>query len=80
MALRAEPVTAPGIGRARLPRIAVPVLVVCGAGDFAFPLASVQEMARLIPRATLKVYDRGHPTVLLEKRFATDIREFIQRS
>ena len=62
-----------------LKRIQVPVLIVCGADDFAFPLADVQAMAGMVPQATLKVYPRGHSTVFLDKHFASDVREFTRR-
>jgi pimeloyl-ACP methyl ester carboxylesterase len=59
-----------------LRRISVPVLIVCGTDDFAFPLADVREMADLIAHSTLKVYERGHSTVFLDPHFAGDVREF----
>jgi len=59
-----------------LARITVPVLIVCAAHDFAFRLEDVREMAALIRRSELKVYDRGHATVFLEPRFASDVRAF----
>jgi len=64
---------------ASLEKINVPILIVCGRDDFAFPLNYVEEMARLIPRSTLRIYERGHSTVFLEKRFAQDVREFVNR-
>jgi pimeloyl-ACP methyl ester carboxylesterase len=63
-----------------LQKISVPVLIVCGKNDFAFALSDVQEMADMIPQSTLQVYDQGHSTVILEKRFAQDVREFVARS
>lgn len=59
-----------------LRRITVPVLIVCGTNDFAFPLSAVKAMADMIAQATLKVYERGHSTVFLDKRFVSDVREF----
>jgi pimeloyl-ACP methyl ester carboxylesterase len=63
-----------------LQRITVPVLVVAGRDDFAFPLSVMQEMAGLIEKATLKVYAGGHTAAFLDKRFAQDVREFTNRS
>ena len=62
-----------------LPRISVPVLIVGGTDDFAFPLPAVEEMARLIPRADLKVYRGGHTAAFMDKRFLPDVREFTSR-
>jgi pimeloyl-ACP methyl ester carboxylesterase len=62
-----------------LPRIAVPVLVVGGTDDFAFPLPVVEEMARLIPNAQLRIYQGGHTAAFLDKRFLPDVREFTGR-
>jgi pimeloyl-ACP methyl ester carboxylesterase len=59
-----------------LKRIKVPVLVVGGGDDFAFPLSYMKEMASLIEKATLKVYEGGHMTAFLDKRFVQDVREF----
>jgi pimeloyl-ACP methyl ester carboxylesterase len=48
-------------GRADLPRIAVPALVLCGREDQSTPLALHEEIAALIPGATLVVVERcGH--------------------
>jgi pimeloyl-ACP methyl ester carboxylesterase len=60
-----------------LQRIKVPVLIVAGRDDFAFPLGAMQEMAGLIEQATLKVYQGGHTAAFLDKRLARDVREFI---
>jgi len=52
-------------GRADLARIAVPTLVLCGREDLLTPLALHEEMAALIPGATLQVIERcGHMTTL----------------
>ena len=59
-----------------LKRIKIPVLIVCGKDDFAFPLSDVKEMAGMMANATLKVYERGHSTVFLDKQFVTDVNEF----
>ena len=48
-------------GRADLPRIAVPTLVLCGREDEATPLGLHEEITALIPRARLAVIERcGH--------------------
>lgn len=52
-------------GRADLPRIRLPTLVLCGREDAATPLALHQEIAALIPGATLVVIQRcGHLSTL----------------
>ncbi len=52
-------------GRADLARIAVPTLVLCGRQDLLTPLERHEEMASLIPRATLRVIEHcGHMTTL----------------
>jgi len=65
---------------ASLKRINVPILIVCGKDDFAFSLNDVKKMAGMISRATLKVYDQGHSTVFLDKRFIDDVRAFANRA
>jgi pimeloyl-ACP methyl ester carboxylesterase len=48
-------------GRADLPRIVVPVLVLCGREDQSTPLALHEEIAALVPGAALVVVERcGH--------------------
>lgn len=48
-------------GRKDLPAIAVPTLVLCGREDQATPLALHEEIAALIPGATLAIVERcGH--------------------
>lgn len=64
----------------RLRRIRVPVLIVCGKDDFAFALRDVEEMARLIPQATLKVYTCGHSSIFLDKCFVRDVQAFVRQS
>lgn len=52
-------------GRADLPRINCPTLVVCGRQDALTPLARSEEIAGLVPRATLAVIeDCGHLSTL----------------
>jgi pimeloyl-ACP methyl ester carboxylesterase len=60
-----------------LRRIQVPVLIIGGAEDFAFPRDTMEEMAHLIPHSTLKLYDAGHMTAIMDKRFVHDVREFV---
>lgn len=43
--------------REALGRIRVPVLIVGGTDDLAFPLAALEEMHRLIPGSELKIYE-----------------------
>ena len=62
-----------------LAQISVPVLIVGSTDDFAFPVSSVEEMARLIPGAQLKLYRGGHTAAFLDKRFVHDVREFTSR-
>lgn len=59
-----------------LKRIKVPVLIVGGGDDFAFPLDEMKAMAALIEKSTLKVYSGGHTAAFLDKRFVEDVREF----
>ena len=59
-----------------LDRITAPTLVVGSTADFAFPMATVEEMARRIPGAQLKLYPGGHTAAFLDKRFAPDVRAF----
>ena len=63
-----------------LKRIQVPVLIVGGADDFAFTRATMEEMAGLIAHSTLKLYEAGHMTAIMDKRFAPDVREFVSAS
>lgn len=66
--------------RDALPRITVPVLLVCGDRDVYFPKAVVEETARLIPDCTLRMYaGRGHVRVVSDKRVSRDILDFVQR-
>jgi pimeloyl-ACP methyl ester carboxylesterase len=63
-----------------LPRIKVPVLIICGDKDFYFPVEYVKEMANLIPKSSLKLYpNKGHE-IFEDKRFAKDVRDFIERN
>jgi pimeloyl-ACP methyl ester carboxylesterase len=62
-----------------LDRIRVPTLVVGSTNDFAFPRSTIEEMARRIPGAQLKLYPGGHTAAFLNKRFYSDVREFTNR-
>jgi pimeloyl-ACP methyl ester carboxylesterase len=63
---------------ASLGAIAAPVLIVGGTDDIAFPRGVMEEMARLVPGAELKVYEGGHTAAFLDKRFAGDVHEFVR--
>jgi len=63
-----------------LGRISVPVLLVGGTDDFAFPLAALEEMHRLVPGSELKIYEGGHTAAFLDKRFVKDVAEFTCRA
>lgn len=65
---------------AELPGVAVPVLVVHGTHDTSAPLALTGErIARLVPDATLKVYENaGHGLFATHaERLTEDLREFL---
>jgi pimeloyl-ACP methyl ester carboxylesterase len=59
-----------------LKRINLPVLIICGRHDFAFRLADVEEMAGLIRGSRLKVYDRSHAGLIMDRRLVGDVRAF----
>jgi pimeloyl-ACP methyl ester carboxylesterase len=59
-----------------LKRINVPVLLVGGDTDFAFPVSYMNEMAALIKQSTLKIYKGGHTAAFMDKRFIQDVRAF----
>jgi pimeloyl-ACP methyl ester carboxylesterase len=62
-----------------LKRIQVPVLLLDGENDAYFVKGSAEEMAGLIPNATLILYpDKGHD-ISGEKRFGDDIQEFVAK-
>ena len=62
-----------------LKRIQVPVLLLDGENDAYFAEGSAEEMAGLIPNATLILYPgKGHD-ISGEKRFGEDIQEFIAK-
>jgi pimeloyl-ACP methyl ester carboxylesterase len=61
-----------------LKRIKVPVLLLDGEKDGYFQAGSAQEMAAMIPGATLILYPgKGHE-ISSEKRFGDDIMEFVR--
>jgi pimeloyl-ACP methyl ester carboxylesterase len=66
--------------RGVLADIAVPTLVVGSSDDCAFPAGTVEEMARAIPGAELKMYPGGHTAAFLDKRFYPDVRRFTDRA
>ena len=59
--------------------IKVPILIIGGRNDYALSLQSLQEMAAVIEKASLKIYGGGHMAVLFNKRFVEDVRQFVSR-
>ncbi len=66
--------------RAVLPRIQVPVLLICGDRDQAIPRDVAEETAKLIPGCTLIWHKGGHSGVGSSPRVADDILAFANRS
>lgn len=65
-------------GRADLPRIDLPVLLVSGDRDLFFPRALVDETARLVPDCTLiRRAGKGHIRSSVDRRNAADVRTFV---
>ena len=63
----------------KLGNINVPVLMICGDKDYYFPKEYVQEMADLIPNCKLIFYSgKGH-SIMMDKRFGSDILDFINQ-
>lgn len=63
-----------------LPRISVPVLLVCGDRDVYFSKAVYEETARLIPDCTLQMYaGKGHMRVVSDGRVAEEVLDFVHR-
>lgn len=60
-----------------LKRINSPVLIITGENDPYFPVSYVQEMADIIPDATLIVYEDREHNVIGDSRFADDLLDFI---
>ena len=65
--------------RARLPEIAVPVLVVCGAADWICPPSQSRLIAEAVPRAELFMVEGANHAVHVEARDAVvaRIRQFL---
>lgn len=64
--------------RGALPRISVPVLLVCGDRDLYFPKSVYEETARLIPDCTLRMYaGKGHMGAVSDGRLAQDVLDFV---
>lgn len=64
-----------------LPRIEVPVVLLCGDRDRFFPMDVVEETVRLIPDCTLVRYEgQGHMKVATSRRVPHDVLAFVQRS
>jgi pimeloyl-ACP methyl ester carboxylesterase len=62
-----------------LPRISVPILLVCGDKDIIFPKETVEEAARLIPDCTLLLYaGQGHIRASTNKRFGSDVLAYVR--
>jgi pimeloyl-ACP methyl ester carboxylesterase len=67
-------------GRAILPEISVPLLLIGGSEDIMFEKATVEETARLIPDCTLRMYEgKGHGDAMFDPRFCADILDFIEK-
>ena len=63
--------------RAVLPRITVPVLLIAGDRDLAFPKEVIEETARLVPDCTLVWYEGvGHVRAATSSRLPHDIVAF----
>lgn len=67
--------------RQALPRIEVPVVLLCGDRDQFFPADVVEETAQLIPDCTLVRYEgQGHMKVANSRRVAQDVLAFVNRN
>jgi hypothetical protein len=67
-------------GRAILPEIAVPVLLIGCDRDFEFPKAVYEETARMIPECTLRMYEgKSGVQAGSDKRLPQDVMEFVRR-
>ena len=67
--------------RDALGSIVDPVMMIGGSSDLAFPLDIQQETAALIPGVRFEVYSgRGHGDTTADKRFAEDVRSFLEKS
>ena len=63
-----------------LPRIRVPVVLLCGDRDLFFPTGIVDETVRLIPDCTLVRYEgQGHVKVASSRRVPLDVLAFVER-
>ncbi|WP_372594195.1 alpha/beta fold hydrolase [Actinotalea sp.] len=62
-----------------LPRIGVPMLLVCGDRDIFFPKEVVEEAARLTPQSTLLLYPgQGHIKASSNKRLGSDVLVYVK--
>lgn len=67
-------------GRAILPEISVPVLLVCGDRDRWFAKEVYEETARLIPGCTVKLYlGKNHFGTMFNRRFPQDVLDFVRQ-
>lgn len=65
--------------RDALPRITVPILLICGDRDIFFPRDVVEETARLIPHCTLILYPgQGHIKAFSNKRLGSDALVYVR--
>jgi pimeloyl-ACP methyl ester carboxylesterase len=61
-----------------LPRISVPILLLCGDHDLFFPKEVVEEAARLIPHSTLVLYPgQGHLKASSNRRLGSDVLVYV---
>lgn len=67
--------------RHQLVLITVPTLVIVGRHDIVMPLPMSEEITRLIPRATLEIFEgSGHFSFIEEpEKFYKTVKEFVQR-
>ncbi|MGH3348512.1 MAG: alpha/beta fold hydrolase [Nocardioides sp.] len=64
-----------------LPRIAVPVVLLCGDSDRFFPQDLVEETVGLIPECALVTYEgQGHMKVATSRRVPQDVLAFVERT
>ena len=64
--------------RSVLPRIRVPVLLLCGDHDLFFPRAVVEETAELIPGCQVVWYaGQGHVRTAMDRRVPRDVLAFV---
>ncbi len=68
-------------GRATLPSIPVPVLLVCGEKDRWASREVYEQTADLIPECTLKMYEgKDHLGAMFDKRLPRDVLDFVRHT